>query len=374
MKIGIVCPYDITKGGGVQEIVKSQVEGLARRGHEAYLITPRPRDHDGLPEDHVIFVGGSADLRSPGHTTVQISAGLTDDIERMLEQYNFDVLNFHEPWLPMLSRQILSRSQAANVATFHAKLPETVMMRTMARVVEPYTRSVLKYIDAFVAASEAGGEYVTTLTDEPVAIIPVNIDLDKFTQRPEPASAGLKTILYVGRLEGRKGVKYLLHAFAQLQQEHKDVKLDILGDGVDRDKLEMLAADLEVKRVTFLGFRDNEEKIRRFQKADVYCSPALFGEGFGMVLLEAMATGVPAVVGDNPGYAAVMRDMGALSLVNPQDIPEFTRRLELMLYQQDIRDLWRKWAEEEVQQYSTERMIDRYETVYRQAIKKKSRS
>lgn len=372
MKIGIVCPYDVTKGGGVQEIVKSQVAGLNRRGHEVYLITPRPRDHNGLTEDHVIFVGGSADLRSPGSTTVQISAGLTEDIERVLERYKFDILNFHEPWLPMLSRQILSRSTAVNVATFHAKLPETVMMRTMARVVEPYMKSVIKYIDAFVAASEAGGEYVTTLTEQPVAIIPVNIDLKKFKQRPRFDDKNqAKTILYVGRLEGRKGVKYLLHAFAQLQKQHPSVKLDILGDGVDRDKLEMLASDLELKRVTFLGYRDNEEKVERFRAADLYCSPAVFGEGFGMVLLEAMATGVPAVVGDNPGYAAVMKGVGALSLVNPHDIAEFTRRLELLLFQPELRDVWCRWAKKEVQQYSTERMIDQYEEVFRRALKKK---
>jgi phosphatidyl-myo-inositol alpha-mannosyltransferase len=372
MKIGIVCPYDITKGGGVQEIVKSQVAGLNRRGHEVYLITPRPRDHNGFAEDHVIFVGGSADLRSPGSTTVQVSAGLTEDIEHMLERYKFDILNFHEPWLPMLSRQILSRSGAVNVATFHAKLPETVMMRTMVRVVEPYMKSVLKYIDAFVAASEAGGEYVTTLTEQPVAIIPVNIDLKQFKQRPKFDNKNqAKNILYVGRLEGRKGVKYLLHAFAELQKEHPSVKLDILGDGVDRDKLEMLANDLELKRVTFLGYRDNEEKIARFRAADLYCSPAVFGEGFGMVLLEAMATGVPAVVGDNPGYAAVMKGVGALSLVNPRDTPEFARRLELLLFQPELRDIWCKWAKNEVQQYSTERMIDQYEEVFRRALKKK---
>jgi phosphatidylinositol alpha-mannosyltransferase len=369
MKIGIVLPYDITKGGGVKEIAMSQLRGLRKRGHDVYLITPRPPYHNGIPEEHVIFVGGSADLRSPGSTTVQVSAGLTQDIEEMLAKHKFDVLNFHEPWLPMLSRQILSRSQAVNVATFHAKLPETVMMRTMAKVVIPYMRSVLKYIDAFVAASGPGGEYVSTLTDEPVAVIPVDIDLSKFT-RPEhfDDDRASKNILYVGRLEGRKGVKYLLHAFRQLQDWHPDLKLDILGDGVDRAKLEMLADDLELKNYEFLGYRPNDEKIKRFQSADLYCSPALFGEGFGMVLLEAMATGVPAVVGDNPGYASVMKGIGALSLVNPKDTLQFARRLELMLYEKDLRQAWRKWATKEVQQYSSEHMVDQYEEVYRRAL------
>ena len=369
MKIGIVLPYDITKGGGVKEIAMSQLRGLSKRGHEVYLITPRPQNHNGIPEDHVIFVGGSADLRSPGSTTVQVSAGLTEDIEHMLATHKFDILNFHEPWLPMLSRQILSRSQAVNVATFHAKIPDTVMLRTMARVVIPYMRSVLKYIDAFVAASEVGGEYVSTLTDEPVAVIPVDIDLTRFTM-PEKFDDDkpVKNILYVGRLEGRKGVKYLLYAFKLLQERHPELKLDILGDGVDRSKLELMAADLELSNVEFLGYLDNEEKIRRFQEADLYCSPALFGEGFGLVLLEAMATGVPAVVGDNPGYASVMKGMGGLSLINPRDSLQFSRRLEMLLYEKELRQLWRKWAKKEVQQYSTENMVTQYEEVYSKAL------
>lgn len=375
MKIGIVCPYDVTKGGGVKEIAMSQLRGLRRRGHDVYLITPRPQYHNGVPEDHVIFVGGSADLRSPGSTTVQVSAGLVNDIEEMLAKHKFDILNFHEPWLPMLSRQILSRSEAVNVATFHAKLPETVMMRTMARVIIPYMRSVLKYIDAFVAASEMGGQYVSTLTDQPVAVIPVDIDLTRFTTSVKPDDdRPEKNILYVGRLEGRKGVKYLLYAFKQLHEWHPELRLDILGDGVDRAKLEMLATDLELRNVEFLGYRDNDEKIKRFQTASVYCSPAVFGEGFGLVLLEAMASGVPSVIGDNPGYASVMKGMGALSLVNPRDTLQFARRLELMLYQNELRQLWRKWAAKEVQQYSTERMLDQYEEVYKQALKKRGSS
>lgn len=369
MRIGIICPYDITKGGGVQEIVKAQFADLKRRGHEVYIITPRPQDNYHEPEKHIIFVGGAADLRSPGRTTVQISAGLADDIHTMLETHNFDVLHFHEPWLPMLSLQILNRSRAVNVATFHAKLPETIMMRTMSKVVTPYTRSVLKYIDAFTAVSEAAAEYVCSQTDKPVAIIPNGIDLKRFNgPREYNDKRKAKTILFVGRLEGRKGVKYLLHAFRLLQQRHPDVSLDILGDGVDRAKLEFLAEDLELEGVRFLGYLDNGEKLKHFRSADLYCSPALFGESFGIVLLESMATGIVTIAGDNPGYAAVMKGFGALSLVSPKAVGDFARRLELLLYQPELRQLWRNWAKEEVKQYDYPHIISQYEEVYQKAL------
>ncbi len=372
MKIGLICPYDITKGGGVQEIVKAQQTELLKRGHKAYIITPRPQNHYRDPGDHIIFVGGSTDFKAPTRTTIQISASLNESITEMLEREQFDVLHFHEPWIPMLSAQILSRSKAINVATFHAKLPETVMSRTMARVVTPYTKPILKYIDAFTAPSEAAAEYVCSLTDEPVAIVPNGIDLNHF--RPPKTfkdNKKAKTIFYVGRLEGRKGVKYLLHAFKILRETRPDVSLVIAGDGVDRDKLEMLADDLDLDNVQFLGYISEEDKIAYMRSCDLFCAPALYGESFGIVLLEAMATGLVTVAGDNPGYAAVMRGLGALSLVNPKHIAEFARRLELLLYETDLRKLWRDWAANEVPQYSYERIVDQYEEVYQAALKKR---
>jgi phosphatidylinositol alpha-mannosyltransferase len=370
MKIGLVCPYNVAKGGGVQEIVYAMQAELASRGHDVYIITPRPQDHEARPRDHMIFVGSATDFNSPTRTTIQVSASVRETIDRVLAEEKFDVLHFHEPWIPMLSLQMLMRSKAANVATFHAKLPETMVTRTMAKVITPYTKSVLRYIDAFTAVSEAAADFVCSQTDEPVAIIPNGVDTVTFT-RPDSFNdtpGGKKTIFYVGRLEGRKGVKHLLHSFKQLQEKHPDASLVIGGDGPDREKLEMLAADLELTNTTFLGYVSHEEKIRRLQTSDLFCAPALNGESFGLVLIEAMATGLVTVAGDNPGYAGVMNGLGQLSLVDPKHTGEFARRLELLLYQPDLRKLWRKWAAAELPQYSYQTIVDQYEEIYKAAI------
>ncbi|HSX17736.1 MAG TPA: glycosyltransferase family 4 protein [Patescibacteria group bacterium] len=373
MKIGLVCPYSIARGGGVQEIVYAMQAELNRRGHDAYIITPRPQDFEEEPRDHMIFVGGSVDFNSPLHTTSQVSAGEGEAIEAMLEREQFDVLHFHEPWVPMLSMQILSRSNTTNVATFHAKLPETMMSRTMAKVVTPYTKPILKYIDAFTAVSDAASEYVCTLTDAPVAIIPNGI-ASRFTPpKTFHDNRKNKTILFVGRLEGRKGVKQLLHAFQILSARRPEVSLVLAGDGADRAKLEMLADDLNLKNVTFLGYISDAEKIKLLKTSDLFCAPALYGESFGLVLLEAMASGLVTVAGDNPGYEAVMSGLGAISLVNPKHSAEFARRLEMLLYEPDLRKLWRTWAENELPQYTYQRIVDQYVEVYKQAIDAKRR-
>jgi phosphatidylinositol alpha-mannosyltransferase len=238
----------------------------------------------------------------------------------------------------------------------------------MIKVVTPYTKSVLKYIHECTAVSEAAAEYVGTLTEKPIALIPNGIDLTRY-KAPIRRSDNRKqkTILYIGRLEQRKGVKHLLHAFKQVHAKDPSVSLIIAGDGPDRSKLELLAADLELQNVTFVGYITDKEKIHYLRTVDLYCSPALYGESFGIVLLEAMATGLVTVAGDNPGYASVMKGLGAISLVNPKHHAEFARRLSLLLHENDLRRLWREWALEQLRQYDYRTIVDQYEEIYKSA-------
>ncbi|HSH18214.1 MAG TPA: glycosyltransferase family 4 protein [Candidatus Saccharimonadales bacterium] len=378
MKIGLVCPYNIAKGGGVQEIVRAMQQELAKRGHTAIILTPEPRDMSEYHrKDDIIFVGGAADFKSPLHTTSQFSvAADTYGITQMLEEEKFDILHFHEPWVPMLSRQILSRSKAVNIATFHAKLPETLMTRTMARVVTPYTKAVLKQLHELTAVSEAASEYVRTLTDEPVSIIPNGIDLSLYKNVPHKTvkKEQIKTILYIGRLERRKGVSCLLEAYGLLEERVSDVQLIVAGDGPDREKLENMADDLNIRNITFLGYVTEEEKVTLLAEADLFCAPSLYGESFGIVLLEAMATGVVTVAGNNPGYASVLQELGSLSLVNPKDYEQFARRLDVMLHDEGLRKLWKKWAKAYVQQYHYPKIVDQYIEVYDAATKRHATS
>jgi phosphatidylinositol alpha-mannosyltransferase len=369
MKIGLVCPYSMARGGGVQEIVRAMRTELVARGHDARIITPQPRDIEGVDTEGIIFVGAATDFRSPLGTTAAVSASIDNEpLEQMLETEKFDILHFHEPWVPFLSRQILSRSKTVNVATFHAKVPETILSRTVVRSVTPYTKSIMKYLHELTAVSEPAADYVGTLTDMPITIVPNGIDLSTYTHARQPANNDHKTILFVGRLERRKGVKYLLLAYAQLVARMDNVSLVIAGNGPDREKLELLASELELPNVSFLGFVDDKTKKELLRSTDLFCAPALFGESFGIVLLEAMASGAVTVAGNNSGYASVMQELGNLSLVNPHDSQEFARRMELLLTQPELRKLWRNWAIEYVKQFDYPKVVDQYEALYEEAL------
>ncbi len=373
MKIGIVCPYFINRHGGVLEVILALKKGLKDRGHEVKIITPKPKGVDMSSDDDIIFLGTSMDFHSLAATTTQVSSSDdTDKIDAVLEAENFDILHFHEPWSPLLSRQLLQRSQSVNIATFHSKVPEAFMTRTVIKAVTPYLKSVMSYLHELTAVSPSGADYASTLTDQPITIIPNGIDLEKYKPRsikPKAADDG-KTLLYIGRLEGRKGVKYLLRAFKLYAEKHPKDKLIIVGDGPDREKLELMSEDLELSHVSFLGFVSEERKLELLSEADLFVSPALFGESFGIVLLEAMAMNLVAVAGANSGYIDLMQGTGAVSIVNPEDSEEFARRLDLLTYEESIRKLWQTWAKDYVQQFDYPKIIAEYEAFYAKALKK----
>lgn len=371
MKIGLVCPYSIDKHGGVLEVVLALRTGLAERGHKVKIITPKPRGREQSEDPNMIFIGSSTDFRTPSHTTGQVSSSVdNDDIDDILETEQFDILHFHEPWVPLLSRQLLQRSTSVNIATFHSKVPETLMARTVIKVVTPYLKSVMKYLHELTAVSDSGAEYAAGLTDQPITIIPNGIDLAKYQHARPKKKADARTILYIGRLERRKGVQYLLKAYAKFAQNNPDVKLIIAGDGPEREKLELLTEDLHLTNVSFLGYISEDLKLQLLAEADLFCSPAVFGESFGIVLLEAMATGTVCVVGNNSGYSDVLQELGAISIVNPHDTDEFARRLDVLLNQTALRTLWQKWANDYVQQFSYPYVVDRYEELYKDALQK----
>ena len=371
MKIGLVCPYNMFQyAGGVQEIVVHLHDYLKKRGHSVKIITSRPRNYINEAPDDYILLGRSTKVNTFS-TMVDIGFEADgDEIDKILNEENFDLLHFHEPWVPLLSRQILSRSKSVNVATFHAKSPETIISKSIISSVGPYTKSILNYLDALTAVSPAASDYVSSMTNRDINIVPNGIEVSKYMNSKDVSKPKrTKKILFLGRLEKRKGIEFLIEAYSLLKKQYPNVKLDIAGSGAKRKYLEKYVKQNNIQDISFLGYVSEAKKIELMSNADVYCSPAPYGESFGMVLLESMAVGVPIVAGNNVGYSGVLSGKGRLSLVNPRSTNDFYHRLEIMLFDEDIRKLWKSWASKEILKYDFDKITDQYERVYIDAIK-----
>ena len=368
MRIGIVCPYNLFRPGGVQEHITAQAAELRRRKHEVIIITPKSRGFKGEAPEGVYFIGHSVKMRAQS-STVDISTPVEESaIQALYDDLQLDVIHFHEAFVPFIPRQLVLQAPCPTVGTLHAAVPETLLGRSVASI-RPYMRSVLQGIDIITAVSPAATTHVMDMLDKEVHYIPNGIDksyrISKRNAKRDPA-----TILFVGRLEKRKGAKYLIDAFELVAEQIPDAKCVIAGDGQLRKSLERYAKDRGIDNIEFLGFIDDKKKKELMGTCTVYCSPAIYGESFGIVLLEAMKIGAPIVAHPNPGYEWVMKDTGRLSLVDVKNPEEFSRRLVLMMQDNELRNVWQLWAREYVKQFSYESIVDEYETIYQKLIKK----
>jgi phosphatidylinositol alpha-mannosyltransferase len=165
-------------------------------------------------------------------------------------------------------------------------------------------------------------EYAKKYMPGDYQVIPNGVDFDYFHPDVKPVEKyldGKLNILFVGRLEKRKGLKYLINAYKIVKKSFPDSRLIVIGPGVRfRRKYENKVRREHIEDVVFLGKVPLEDLPRYYKTADVYCSPAVSGESFGIVLLEAMAVGTPVVATNIPGYASVLTDGKEGLLVRPR--------------------------------------------------------
>ncbi|GAH25704.1 unnamed protein product, partial [marine sediment metagenome] len=118
---------------------------------------------------------------------------------------------------------------------------------------------------------------------------------------------GKINILFVSRLEKRKGLNYLLKAYQQVKREIPNSRLIIVGPGIRlRHKYEKQVRQNRLEDVVFTGHVAYDELPRYYKTADIFCAPATGRESFGIILLEAMAIGTPIVASNIEGYASVV--------------------------------------------------------------------
>src|SRR5262249_10241710 len=149
---------------------------------------------------------------------------------------------------------------------------------------------LLRHVRVRLAVSEAARRTVARYFPGDYAIVPNGIDVDRFQRpaaRPHEMPADRRPVLFLGRLEPRKGVRRLVEAMATVQQQAPDAQLVVVGDGPGRASLARVARDAAIS-VAFVGRVADNLLPAYYQAAEIVCSPALGGESFGIVLLEAM--------------------------------------------------------------------------------------
>jgi phosphatidylinositol alpha-mannosyltransferase len=313
LRIGICAPYDLSRDGGVNSHIRAQARALRTRGHDVVIVGPASAP---LGNGECSLGGCVSFVVGGTETGFGLDPRARWRVRELFRRQRFDVLHMHEPLMPLAPWFVLRQSPAPVVATFHTHREQGHRWYPRYRwILAPLMRRVRLRL----AVSEAARRTVARHFPGRYDIVPNGIDVARFERPaerpPEMRDAG-RYVLFVGRLEPRKGVDCLVRAMAIVQQRVPSARLVIVGNGPDRAAIEAAGRAAGVG-VVFAGRVADDALPAYYRSADVVCSPALGGESFGIVLLEAMAAGRPIVATRIEGYIELLAGAGSSQLVDP---------------------------------------------------------
>lgn len=320
MRIALVSAYDLAVPGGVQAQVVGLARALAAAGDEVVVVAPGTAPPPDIDDLAVVTVGRTYAVRANGSfAPVAPTPAAVRRTRRAIRAAAVEIVHVHEPLVPGPALAAATWAKTPTVATFHrARASRTYILYGHA------LRRVVGHLADRVAVSEVARSTLWRAVGPcAVGILANAVDLTHFAE-VTPAPTEAPTVLFVGRIEKRKGLAVLLEAFRGLSG---DLRLQIVGDGPEARSLRHRFAD--EPRLEWLGQVSGDELARRLAAAEVLVAPALGGESFGVVLLEAMAAGTAVLASDIPGYR--LAGEAAAAWFPPGDAVALSRELSELL-------------------------------------------
>jgi phosphatidylinositol alpha-mannosyltransferase len=350
----MVCPYSLSIPGGVQAQVLGLARQLRRRGHEVRVLGPC----DGPPpESFVTPLGDSLPTAANGSIApLAPDPAATLRTFRVLRYEAFDVIHVHEPLAPGPPITTVTLHYAPTVGTFHAAGRSSGY-----RVLAPLLKRLIERIDHRVVVSKDALELVVRYLGGEASDYTVlfnGVDLEGIN-RVEPQPSDRPAIFFIGRHEQRKGLEVLLQAMRHLDD---DVVCWVAGEGDETARLKIEFGD--DARIEWLGRITDAEKLARMRGASAFCAPSLHGESFGVVLLEAMASGTPVVASALDGYRNVATHDGDALMVPPGDSGALAEAIRRVLHDRRLCQQLVEHGCRRADELSMERLADLYLAIY----------
>jgi phosphatidylinositol alpha-mannosyltransferase len=369
MKIALVSPYDWAVPGGVNNHCEHLREEFVARGHEVLISAPSSRE---VTEDYVVRIGKRPVSVPASGSLARISLSLTlaPAVRELLARERFEIVHVHEPFMPVLPIHFLRYSEAVNVGTFHASRDKPQFFYTWGK---RHVRRWFKRLDGKIAVSAAATHFIEEYFPGYYNIIPNGVDVERFAADAPPLPQfddGMLNILFVGRPEKRKGLEHLIRAFVEVKRACSNARLIVVGAG-QFGRYERMVRSRRLPDVVFCGYASYDDLPRYHHSAHIFCAPATGFESQGIVLLEAMAAGLPIVASNIEGYAGVLTHgvEGLLSL--PGDEPGLARALTELLSDAELRQRMSKTARRRAREFGWERVSQQVLSYYERLLHEK---
>lgn len=348
LKVGILLDDSLDVPDGVQQYVLTIGNWLYQNGHSVYYIVGQTNRKDisnvyALAKNFRVSFNGNT-MRIPYYSS-------KSNIKNTLNNLNLDVLHVQMPYSPFYAGKVINcvSSNVNVVATFHIA-PASNIVTHASKALSLISRGSMGRINSFISVSKAAQQFANDTYGIDSTVLPCVITANTLVHKPIYKKT--PHIVFLGRLVKRKGVILLLEALVKLNKLYNlPYKVSIGGKGAHLNKLQEYAKQNNLSNIKFLGFVSEEEKVPLLASADIAVFPSTGGESFGIVLLEAMASGARVVLGgNNPGYSGVLGGYPK-QLIDPKNTIEFANRLKYFLENSKFRQDSYLWNQNEYKKY-----------------------
>ncbi|RLF87574.1 glycosyltransferase family 1 protein [Thermococci archaeon] len=381
MRVALVSDWYYPKVGGVASHMHHLAKYLKERGHDVAIVT---NDLKTGKEKELEELG--IELRKvPGTVSPIVGINLTYSLKsnKELGGYlnDFEVIHSHHAFTPLALKAMKAGRKLgkATLLTTHSIsfYHESSLWKALG-LTFPLFSHYLSFPHKIIAVSNSAKAFIEHFTDVPVEIIPNGVDDELFKPLSEDEKADVKeklglegrVVLYVSRMSPRKGPHVLLNAFQRIVEEIDDVTLVMVGTGEMLPFLKAQAKFLGIeRRVRFLGYVPGEILPKLYASADVFVLPSITSEAFGIVILEAMASGVPVVATTVGGIPEVVRESESGILVPPGDEVALKRAIIKILSDKNLANKLGKAGRKAVEkEYSWKVVVEKIEKVYEEVL------
>jgi glycogen synthase len=344
--------------GGLGTAVEGLSRFLARAGHDVVLLVPPAPDYvDPPPGIRLCQVPVDGATSDEDYWRTYCESAL-DALRRT--GLRVDLVHCHD-WMTALGGLAIGRAMHVPVVlTVHLpqSAPENLRLENIGIAGSDTVLVNSEAVRAELSGRELGGE---------IAVIPNGVDLAQFPVGAAPPNP--RQILFVGRLVPQKGVEVLIRAFGAVLHRYPDATLVVAGDGQQRLYLERLARFLGVRRhVSFVGWRNREQVAELYRDCAVVCIPSRY-EPFGIVALEAMASGRPVVASRVGGLAEVVDDASGFT-VEAGDHLDLAGRLAALLADRRLAEALGTAARRHAEQFDWSVIAHRTAQIYESTAKR----
>lgn len=346
MRIGLVCPYDLNRPGGVQQIVTELARHLGVGGDDVVIVGPGEPRND--PVVGFESVGGSVTI-SANRSAAPVALSPMAWTRTLRAIGKLDLVHIHEPFIPVVGWAALSLRAKPTVVTFHADPPSwaRATYRLLASLGESAIGRVTTTATSPVSASAVPKSWgIPRIVPNAIDVATYDVDVERHPKR----------VAFLGRDDPRKGLSVLLEAWPAVSHGHPDAELEVMG-----------ATRAEsIRGVRFHGPADEATKRRVLASSRVFVAPNLGGESFGIVVAEGMAAGCAVVASDIEAFRSVVGDAGIL--VPPGDPAALTSWITRLLDDDDEAARLGAVARESVRRFDWSSVLDGYRRAYADAL------